>query len=92
MESLWNKIMERGRADGKPRMNSEQWQTITDTFRGAERGWQVQVQRDLRVYPLFDALAMWVRESDYLLENGYIKRRTYERVQELGRKYVQGRL
>jgi len=91
-DSLWNKIMTRGRSEGKKRATPAQIEHIVSSFEDSCQGWRIQVHRDLGTYPLFDALAMWVRESGYLLENGFIGQTSYEKVQELGKKYVDGEL
>lgn len=86
--SLWAKVVHRGHQDGRPKATPQQATTIEDHFKDAPQGWQAQVRRDLRIYPLYDALAMWIDGSTDLAAKGYIPKQTYDTIHTLGWKYA----
>ena len=90
--NLWTQIMDKGRMNGRVAASQKQRRTIDTMFQDAPTGWRRQVGYDLGDYPLYDALAMWVDGRDYLLKDGFIPRKTYDAIGELGQMYVGGKL
>ena len=91
---LWEAVMQKGQSLKRPKATDGQIEIIMHNFYShpfnKPEPWLVQVERDLTVYPLHDAIATWLDGADHLLNTKKIDLITYRRIGNIAREYAHG--
>lgn len=88
--TLWDLVMQRGRADRKPYASEFQIEAILAEFifTDSPNAWILQAARDLTTYPVHDAIATWLGDRDHLLSDRLINKGTYQAIHDVARQYA----